>query len=308
MRGSENLELQQSNRVQDYSQLVDLYHCYPFVKWAGGKSQILSELDFMVPSQFDRYFEPFLGGGAMFFYISSKNIQFTSYLSDMNEELINAYRVVKDNVEGLIRLLLHHEAEYNNSHHEFYYRLRANIKLVTDVERAARFITLNKTCYNGLYRVNSKGIFNVPMGRYKNPMVCDSRNLRKVGTALRKYDAKIQALDYTDALLSAEEGDFIYLDPPYDPLSGTAYFTHYTHNGFTAQDQMKLAKVFATLNERKCKVLLSNSDTQLVRNLYKDFAKYTKELSVLRSINSKASRRMGHKELLIRNYDYNTCL
>jgi DNA adenine methylase len=308
MRGSENLELQQSNRVQDYSQLVDLYHCYPFVKWAGGKSQILSELDFMVPSQFDRYFEPFLGGGAMFFYISSKNIQFTSYLSDMNEELINAYRVVKDNVEGLIRLLLHHEAEYNNSRHEFYYRLRANIKLVTDVERAARFITLNKTCYNGLYRVNSKGIFNVPMGRYKNPMVCDSRNLRKVGTALRKYDAKIQALDYTDALLSAEEGDFIYLDPPYDPLSGTAYFTHYTHNGFTEQDQMKLAKVFATLNERKCKVLLSNSDTQLVRNLYKDFAKYTKELSVLRSINSKASRRMGHKELLIRNYDYNTCL
>jgi DNA adenine methylase len=262
----------------------------------------------MVPSQFDRYFEPFLGGGAMFFYISSKNIQFTSYLSDMNEELINAYRVVKDNVEGLIRLLLHHEAEYNNSRHEFYYRLRANIKLVTDVERAARFITLNKTCYNGLYRVNSKGIFNVPMGRYKNPMVCDSRNLRKVGTALRKYDAKIQALDYTDALLSAEEGDFIYLDPPYDPLSGTAYFTHYTHNGFTEQDQMKLAKVFATLNERKCKVLLSNSDTQLVRNLYKDFAKYTKELSVLRSINSKASRRMGHKELLIRNYDYNTCL
>jgi DNA adenine methylase len=308
MRASENLELQQSNQLQDYSQQVDLCHCYPFVKWAGGKSQILSELDFMVPSQFNRYFEPFLGGGAMFFHISLKNIQFTSYLSDINEDLINAYRVVKDNVDELIRLLLHHEAEYNNSRHEFYYQLRANIKPVTDVERAARFITLNKTCYNGLYRVNSKGIFNVPMGRYKNPMICDCRNLRKVGTALRDSNAKIQAIDYTDALLRAEEGDFIYLDPPYDPLSGTAYFTHYTHNGFTEQDQRKLAKVFATLNERKCKILLSNSDTQLVRNLYKDFAKYTKELIVLRSINSKASRRMGHKELLIRNYDYNTCL
>lgn len=281
---------------------------YPFVKWAGGKTQLLSELDRMIPSEFDRYFEPFLGGGAMFFHTFSKNIQFTPYLSDMNEELINAYKVVKDNVEELIRLLLHYEAEYNNSRHEFYYQLRANIKPVTDVERAARFITLNKTCYNGLYRVNSKGIFNVPMGRYKNPMICDGGNLRKVGEALRDSDAKIQAIDYTETLVRAQEGDFIYLDPPYDPLSDTAYFTHYTHNGFTEQDQRKLAKVFATLNERRCKILLSNSDTKLIRNLYKDFAKYTKELNVLRSINSKASRRMGYKELLIRNYDYNTCL
>ncbi len=281
---------------------------YPFVKWAGGKTQLLFELDRMIPSEFDQYFEPFLGGGAMFFHISSKNIHFTSYVSDMNEELINAYRVVKDNVEELIKLLLIYDIEYNKSRHEFYYKLRANIRPLTDLERAARFITLNKTCYNGLYRVNSKGIFNVPIGRYKNPMICDSEDLRKVSTALSDSDATIQAIDYIDAILKAKEGDFIYLDPPFHPLSSTACFTHYTHNGFTDNDQLELAKIFAILNKRKCKVLLSNSDTRLVRNLYKDFAKYTKELSVLRSINSKASRRTGHKELLIRNYDYNTCL
>jgi len=280
---------------------VDSHSCYPFIKWAGGKTQLLSELDRMIPSEFDRYFEPFLGGGAMFFHMSSKNMHFTSHLSDMNEELITAYRVVKDNVGELIKLLLNYETEYNESRHEFYYKLRAN-KPLTDVERAARFITLNKTCYNGLYRVNSKGIFNVPMGRYRNPMICNSENLCKVGMALRDSGAAIQTSDYTDTLLEAKEGDFIYLDPPYNPLSGTAYFTQYTHNGFTDKDQIELARIFAILNERKCKVLLSNSDTLLVRNLYKDFARNTKELSVLRSINSKASRRRGHKELLIHNY------
>jgi len=213
-------------------------HCSPFVKWAGGKTQLLSELDIMIPSEFDRYFEPFLGGGAMFFHISSKNIQFISHLSDINEDLINAYKVVKDDVEVLIRLLKHHEKEYNNSCREYYYQLRAKIKPLTDVERAARFITLNKTCYNGLYRVNSKGIFNVPMGRYKNPLICDSENLRKVSIALRDSNAKIETIDYEDILRDKpREGDFIYLDRPYDPLSDTAYFTHYTHRGFTVQDQ-----------------------------------------------------------------------
>jgi DNA adenine methylase len=152
-------------------------------------------------------------------------------------------------------------------------------------------------------RVNSKGIFNVPMGRYNSPVICDSENLRKVGIALRDSDAKIEAVDYEDILLrNSREGDFIYLDPPYDPLNHTAYFTHYTHNGFTNYDQRKLANLFAILDERKCKVLLSNSATSFVRELYRDFDKYTIELSVLRSINSKASKRIGHKELLIRNY------
>jgi DNA adenine methylase len=176
----------QQRGILQSSQNIDAYkhvpRSYPFVKWAGGKSQIMSELDSLIPSEFDRYFEPFLGGGAMFFHLFSKNIQFTSHLSDTNEDLINAYRVVKDDVEVLIRLLKHHEKEYENSHHKYYYQLRAKINPLTDVERAARFITLNKTCYNGLYRVNSKGLFNVPMGRYKNPVIVHESNNKNTST------------------------------------------------------------------------------------------------------------------------------
>jgi DNA adenine methylase len=277
--------------------------CYPFVKWAGGKTQLLSVLSKYIPSTFNWYFEPFLGGGAMFFHVSSRNLQFASYLSDINEDLINAYKVVKENVEELITLLKYHETEYKKWPHEYYYELRANIKPSTNVERAARFITLNRTCYNGLYRVNNKGIFNVPMGCYKKPVICDSSNLRKVSIALRNSKAKIQVIDYKDILFEkAGEDDFIYLDPPYNPVSSTAYFTRYTHTGFTEKDQDELAHVFRILNDRKCKVLLSNSDTPFVRDLYKDFAKYMKEVNALRAINSNAAKRMGHKELLIRNY------
>lgn len=276
----------------------------PFVKWAGGKTQLLPVLDKHIPASFNRYFEPFLGGGAMFFHLSSKNLQFISYLSDINEELINTYKIVKDRVEQLVISLRHHEAEYRNSSYEYYYELRANIKpSLTDVEKAARFITLNRTCYNGLYRVNSRGIFNVPMGRYKNPVICDSVNLRNASIALRDSKAQIQTSDYKDILLNlAGEDDFIYLDPPYNPVSNTAYFTRYTHTGFTDKDQEELAHIFGILNDRKCKVLLSNSNTSYIKNLYKDFAKYVQELDVVRAINSKASKRSGHKELLIRNY------
>ena len=203
-------------------------------------------------------------------------------------------------MEQLISLLKYHEAEYKKSPHQ----LRANVKpLLTEVEKAARFITLNRTCYNGLYRVNSKGIFNVPMGRYKNPVICDYTNIQNVSIALLDSKAKLQISNYKDILVeNARENDFIYLDPPYNPVSNTAYFTRYTHSGFTNKDQEELAHVFEILNERKCKVLLSNSDTNFIRNLYKDFAQYTKEVDVVRAINSKASKRIGHKELLIRNY------
>jgi DNA adenine methylase len=277
--------------------------CNPFVKWAGGKTQLLPVLNKHVPSSFNQYFEPFLGGGAMFFYLSSKNLPFTSNLSDINEELINAYKVVKNKVEQLIALLSYHEMEYKKSPSDYYYELRANIKPLTEVERAAKFITLNRTCYNGLYRVNSRGIFNVPMGRYKNPVICDSTNLRKVSIALRDSRAELHMSDYKDILLKeAGEDDFIYLDPPYNPVSYTAYFTHYTHSGFIKKDQEELSRIFGILSDRKCKVLLSNSNTPFIRNLYKDFVNYTEELDVVRAINSKASKRLGHKELLIRNY------
>jgi DNA adenine methylase len=282
----------------------NLLLCYPFLKWAGGKTQLLSVLNRHIPSTFNRYFEPFLGGGAMFFYLSSKKTGFNSCLSDINEDLINTYRVVKDKVEELITKLKDHEREYRKSPKEYYYKLRSNVKpSLTDVEKAARFITLNRTCYNGLYRVNTKGLFNVPMGRYKNPVICDSNNLYDVSVALQDSNATIQVSDYKKILLErATEDDFIYLDPPYSPVSDTAYFTRYTHTGFTNRDQEELADVFRILTDRKCKVLLSNSDTHFVRNLYRDFDKYTKEVNVIRAINSIGSKRVGHKELLIRNY------
>jgi DNA adenine methylase len=280
----------------------DLPQSYPFVKWAGGKTQLLSEIDKTIPSEFNQYFEPFLGGGAMFFHIiSNKDIQFTAYLSDVNEELINAFNVIKNDVEKLIEVLKNHEVEYKKNPLEYYYELRSNIKSTNNIQRAARFITLNKTCYNGLYRVNKKGIFNVPIGRYKNPVICDSDNLKKVSVALRYSKAQIQVSDYKVILLQkAEEDDFIYLDPPYNPTSSTASFTDYTNTGFNDNDQKELADVFKKLDNRKCKVLLSNSDTPLIRKLYCDFT--IQDVQALRAINCKGSKRVGHKELLIRNY------
>ena len=167
---------------------LDFRNCYPIVKWAGGKSQILYELDSMIPSEFNRYFEPFLGGGAMFFHlISDRNMRFSAYLSDINEELITAYKVVKNNVSELIQILKRHGREYNRNPSKYYYKLRDEIKPVTDIDKTARFISLNKTCFNGLYRVNRNGIFNVPMGRYKNPLICDTDNLENVSKSTQTF-------------------------------------------------------------------------------------------------------------------------
>jgi len=291
------------NQIRGYSRLVDLRDCYPFVKWAGGKSQIISELDSLIPSEFNRYFEPFLGGGAMFFHlISDRNMRFSAYLSDINEELITAYKVVKNNVSELTQILKRHEREYNRNHSKYYYKLRDEVKPVTDIDKTARFIALNKTCFNGLYRVNRKGIFNVPMGRYKKPLICDAGNLENISKALKYSRASIRVSDYENALVEAEEDDFIYLDPPYHPTSSTANFTGYSDKGFGDNDQSELSKIFAELNDRKCKVLLSNSDTPLIRKLYSDFSGHIKEVNVSRVINCKASKRLGHKELLISNY------
>jgi DNA adenine methylase len=168
----------------------------------------------MIPTKFNRYFEPFLGGGAMFFHlVSYKNMRFTAYLSDINTELITAHNVVKNNVTELIEFLKTHQREYNRNPSKYYYKLRDEIKPETDVDKAARFIALNKTCFNGLYRVSRSGIFNVPMGKYKNPLICDASNLENISKALRYSKAAIKVNDYKSALLKAEEGDFIYLDP-----------------------------------------------------------------------------------------------
>ena len=278
--------------------------CYPFVKWAGGKTQLLSQLNGYFPSKIKRYFEPFVGGGAVFFYIiSQKNFRFESFLSDINEELIVAYKTIRDHVEELIAILKGHEVEYKKNSIEYYYRLRANINLSNDIEKTARFITLNKTCYNGLYRVNRKGIFNVPIGRYKNPVICDSSNLRNISIVLNHSITNLKVSDYKTILLeNAQEGDFIYLDPPYYPLSLTANFTSYTNNGFTNKDQEDLASIFKKLSDRGCQILLSNSDSDYVRELYSEFKENIIEVKVQRAINSKASNRKGHTELIIRNY------
>jgi DNA adenine methylase len=281
--------------------------CHPFVKWAGGKTQILPQLYSLVPSKFERYFEPFLGGGALFFYlISNKNRQFSAYISDINPELISVYVAIKNNVEKLIILLTQHKIEYKKCPKEYYNKLRENYNLGScpdRIERAAQFITLNRTCFNGLYRVNGKGLFNVPRGKYVNPSICDSNNLRNVSYALRNCKVTIKPGDYKEILLeNAKEGDFIYLDPPYSPVSSTAYFTNYTNNGFSYNEQKKLAEVFRQLHEIKCKVMLTNSNTPLVRELYAPFARNTIEVNSKRAINCKASKREGHSDLIIRNY------
>jgi DNA adenine methylase len=285
---------------------VRLPHTFPFVKWAGGKTQLLDRLDKCIPLAFNRYFEPFLGGGAFFYHLTSvRNLKFVAYLSDKNQELINVYKVVKSNVDQLIDILKTYKKEYHKAPKDYYRELkdRFDIENRTDIEKAARLITLNKTCYNGLYRVNSQGKFNVPMGKYKNPIICDSENLRNASLILRSIDSHLYWEDYQKILTDkAQKGDFVYLDPPYNPMTSTANFTGYTGDRFTEKDQERLAEIFKKLDARGCKVLLSNSDTEYVRELYADYVKNIRRVTVRRNINSRASKRLGHIELLICNY------
>jgi DNA adenine methylase len=277
---------------------------YPFVKWAGGKTQLLDRLDKLIPKAFDRYFEPFLGGGALFYHLA-RNRQFIAYLSDINQELINVYEVVKSNVEELIDTLKAYKTKYCKAPENFYHELRDGFDADNSsrIENAARLITLNKTCYNGLYRVNSQGKFNVPMGRYKNPIICDSKNLRNASLIFGSLESHLYCEDYQKILANkAQEGDFVYLDPPYNPITSTANFTGYTGAGFTKKDQECLAKIFKDLDTRGCKILLSNSNTGYVRELYVEYAKNIHQVTVRRNINSRASKRLGHTELLICNY------
>jgi DNA adenine methylase len=250
---------------------------------------------------FKRYFEPFVGGGALFFRLVSTR-EMDACISDANADLINTYKIVKGRVKELIDLLQTFEGDYKKEPHGFYYRLRSSNSR-DSVERAARFIALNKTCYNGLYRVNSKGVFNVPLGRYKNPRICDADQLQKASIALACCKQMLVG-DYKNILKKARAGDFVYLDPPFSPLSDTADFTSYTSGGFGMQDQIDLAKVFADLDKHGCKVLLSNSDTKFTRELYSDFS--IKSVAVQRAISCKGNSRTGYRELLVRNYE-NAC-
>lgn len=267
---------------------------YPLVKWVGGKRQLMSDLLRNLPLHYNRYLEPFVGGGALFFTLQQEN----SYISDMNEELINLYQVVRDNVEELIKDLHTHE---NNK--DYYLKIRDLDRLdnygnISAIKRASRFIYLNRTCFNGLYRVNSKGEFNVPFGKYKNPKLVDEVNLVNVSRLLQATE--IKHADFKRVLDVAKVNDFVYFDPPYMPLNETSSFTSYTKDGFGIDKQIELKNVCDELHSKGVKFMLSNSDTQFIKDLYADYEINTVYAS--RQVNSKASGRGKITEVLIKNY------
>jgi DNA adenine methylase len=270
----------------------------PFVKWAGGKGSLVRSLIALAPNDFSKYYEPFLGGGALFFGLRNRRTEFRAHLSDTNRDLINAYRIVKEQPEQLIQALSRIQEEYLQSKNssEYYYEKRKWYP-ANPVDLAARLIFLNKTCYNGLYRVNSQGQFNVPFGRYTKPRIVDPENIRAVSRVLHDTRAELQASDYKNSLSKCDDFDFVYLDPPYQPKSTTSSFTSYTRKGFSEKDQKELAEEFARLVDIGCTVLLSNSDTPMTRRLYSQFK--TLPIAVNRPINSIGTGRTGYDELIV---------
>jgi DNA adenine methylase len=267
---------------------------HPFLKWAGGKRQLIPQMAKYFPKNYNKYIEPFVGGGAVFFHLLPK----ISIISDNNPDLINCYKVIKDDVENLIKSLRKHIYEKN-----YYYKVRAldrdrnGFAKLSDVEKASRTIYLNKTGYNGLYRVNSKGFFNVPFGRHRNPKICDDVNLRNVSRALRNIEIYLGSFEL--CLDYAKEGDFVYLDPPYHPLSETALFTSYTKSNFDKTSQKKLFEVFKELDKKGCYIILNNSYSDFILDLYKDYGIVT--LKAKRNINSNSQKRGLIDEVLILN-------
>ena len=285
--------------LEDVQKLINA-KAKPFVKWVGGKRQLLRqfrELGLYPPEDFNpitnTYYEPFVGGGAVFFDLLPKNAK----LSDLNNELVITYNVIKNNVDELIQSLQKHIYDK-----EYYLEVRAKkIDDLSDVEVASRFIFLNRTGFNGLYRVNKSGQFNVPFGRYNNPVICDEKNLRQVSEALQ--DVSITHQDYKNVLETAKTGDFVYLDPPYYPINATSSFTSYTAEGFLEKEQTELRDTFVKLHEKGCFVMLSNSDTPFINELYSGLDGITiNKITAGRSINSKGSGRGKITEVLVTNY------
>ncbi|HEV2225397.1 MAG TPA: Dam family site-specific DNA-(adenine-N6)-methyltransferase [Nitrososphaerales archaeon] len=289
------------------------FECHPFVKWAGGKTQLLGKMKSHFPEKFGRYWEPFLGGGAVFFYLASKRPAFPATLSDTNHDLINAYQMIRDDVEGLIGDLTRRKAEFDSQKtkadkNAYFLKIRGSPPDIDTepIARAGWFIFLNKTAYNGLYRVNSNGGFNVPFGGYSRVAFFEADNVRNISTLLKRNGIKLVWADYTEVLKDAKEGDWAYLDPPYYSPDNKG-FTAYNANLFTPEDQKKLADEFKRLTAKGVKVLLSNSKADFIEAEFKK--RETKEMPLtydtveaLRVINCKGSSRTGAKELLIKNY------
>ena len=299
----------------------DRIECKPFIKWVGGKGQLLSEINKLYPVELgkniNKYAEIFLGGGAVLFDILSKYKLDEVYISDKNLELINTYKSIRDNVDILIKSLKEMEEQYiplNNEDRKIYYyekreeynSLKINSE-VNNIEKAILFIFLNKTCFNGLYRVNKKGKFNVPMGAYKKPKICDEENLKNVSLTLR--NVKIVYADYRESEKFIDDKTFVYIDPPYRPLNITSSFTSYTENDFNDKEQIELAEYINVLNKKGAKIVISNSDPKnndiddnFFDKLYKNYN--INRVKATRMLNSNANLRGAINELLITNYKW----
>jgi DNA adenine methylase len=273
----------------------------PFLKWVGGKAQLLAQFDKFLPEHMERYFEPFIGGGAMFFHLKKRFPDLRAFLRDNNAELINAYGVVRDYPNELMRRLDAHLARFRADRVNYFYSVRDQHNLPTSelVERAARMIFLNKTCFNGLWRVNASGEFNVPIGSSRNPNLYDRANILAASHAL--HGVHLAAQDFRDTMSELRRGDFAYIDPPYVPISATASFTSYTKGGFGAQEQRELADAVTDAAQRGVRLMLSNSDVPFVRNLYRGFKTHT--VQARRAINCDGSKRGAVNEVIVLSGD-----
>lgn len=272
----------------------------PVLKWVGGKRQLIESFEPLFPPRknITSYCEPFLGGGAVLFYLQPKR----AFVNDINEELISVYNVIRDDVENLIIEL----SKYKNEAEFFYYvrdwdRDKEKYSSLTEIERAARIIYLNKTCYNGLYRVNNAGEFNTPFGSYRNPNIVNAPVLRAVSSYLNEANIQFTSVDYAEVLSNIPKNTFVYLDPPYDPVSSTSNFTGYSKGGFTREDQIRLRECCDFLNENKIKFMLSNSATEFILEQYSSYN--IRVIKAKRAINSVGSGRGNVDEVVVRNYD-----
>ena len=271
----------------------------PFTKWTGGKRKLLPILTELLPDDFNRYYEPFIGGGALLF----KLLPHDAVINDFNEELINSYLQIRDNPNELIDLLAEHRDKNSK---DYYLNIRSadrdgRIESMTDVERAARILYMLRVDFNGLYRVNSKNQFNVPYGRYKNPKILDEDLIYEVSGYLNANNIQILQGDFANAVADAVDGDLVYFDPPYIPLSETSSFTSYTHEGFSYEDQVRLRNTVRALTRRGVKVILSNSSSPLVEDLYQEFNLHYVDAS--RTNGAKPTSRGKIKEIIVTNYE-----
>lgn len=273
----------------------------PFLKWVGGKAQLLAQFDEFFPPCVTRYVEPFVGGGAVFFHLRARFPQMQAFLRDNNGELINAYTVVRDRPRELMRRLDRHNADFRADRETYFYLVRSqhHLPAAHTVERAARLIFLNKTCFNGLWRVNSKGEFNVPIGSHNNPALYDEENIYAASRALE--GVHLQTQDFRDTLAQTRRGDFVYIDPPYYPVSPTASFTSYTKDDFGEEQQKELAANFASAANRGVRLMLSNSDTTFIRHLYRNFTIHT--VSARRMVNCDGTKRGAVSEVVVTNFN-----